>query len=77
MEPVTDILYPVVDRIDKIQIITENETTVNDDESKVVAVISATFYWRDALKNVLPNNRKGLVVVIENPCTASFTYVVE
>jgi hypothetical protein len=53
---------------------TTSTTTDNDD---VVAVLSSSFYWRDVLKDVLPEQSKGLVVVIENSCSASFTYQVE
>jgi hypothetical protein len=73
-EPVSDIIYPVIDTIDRIQIFspTSNETKQNDD-TKVVSVVSASFYWRDVMKNVLPSGR-GIVVVIDNPCAASFSY---
>jgi hypothetical protein len=78
-------LYPVVDRFDKIRIITDDDddddndgTTGNNNiENRVVAMLSAGFYWRDVLKNVLPDGRKGVVVVVENQCTAPFTYQVE
>jgi hypothetical protein len=84
MEPVSDILYPVVNRFDKIQILSDEDIDSKNSENKgseinnqVVAIFSASFYWRDVLKNVLPDGKKGLVVVIENPCTAPFTYLVE
>jgi hypothetical protein len=73
-EPVSDLFYPVIDSIDRIQIFpsrTSNDT--GDDDTNVVAVLSASFYWRDVMKNVLPSGR-GVVVVVENPCTASFSY---
>jgi hypothetical protein len=62
MEPVSDIIYPFANEFDS---------------DNIVAVNAATFYWRDVLKNVLPPGKEGLVIVIENPCTASFTYQVE
>jgi hypothetical protein len=83
LEPAADILYPVIDRLDKIQLFTDdddhNKPTAEDTdiEGKVVAVLSSGFYWRDTIKNVLPNNRKGLVVVFTNPCSSSFTYLVK
>jgi hypothetical protein len=84
MEPVSDIIYPVIDCIDNIQIIDNDDdndasgtSTCNDNENKVVSVLAVTFYWRDALKNILPSNKKGLVVVVRNPCAPSFTYLVE
>jgi hypothetical protein len=72
MEPISDILYPIIDQTDHIQLLSNN--TKSQD---VVAVLSATFYWRDVLKNVLPPGKQGLFIVIDNPCTASFTYQIE
>jgi hypothetical protein len=73
-EPVSDILYPVIDAIDRIQIFPSHTSDdTEDDDTKVVAVLSASFYWRDVMKNILPSGR-GIVVVVENPCTASFSY---
>jgi hypothetical protein len=71
-EPISDLLYPIVDRTDRIQLI--NNDTISQN---VVAVLSASFYWRDVLKNVLPAGKQGLIIVIDNPCTASFTYQIE
>jgi hypothetical protein len=76
MEPISDILYPVVDNVEKIQPITDDAWT-HETDNKVVAIISSSFYWRDVLKNVLPHNKRGLVVVFENPCSASFTYLIK
>jgi hypothetical protein len=75
-------LYPVIDRVDRIQIIpnqdsTDRKTKEVNYTNKVVAVLSASFYWRDALQNVLPTKKMGLVAVFENPCSAAFTYQIE
>jgi hypothetical protein len=84
MEPMSDIIYPIVDAIDRIRIVdtsgSSSESSITDipnentTEGKVVAVVSSSFYWRDALKDMLPTGRNGIVVVVANPCTASFTY---
>jgi hypothetical protein len=87
LEPASDILYPVIGRYDRIELLdgehynstsaSSNETTATDDDDAIVAVLSSSFYWRDVLKNVLPEQANGLVVVIENPCSASFTYQIK
>ena len=78
-EPVSDIIYPIINNIDKIQII-ENVTMINnntDADMSVVGAMSASFYWRDVMKNILPTGKRGLILVVDNPCTASFTYQIE
>jgi hypothetical protein len=64
MEPMSDIIYPVVNRFDKIQIINEDNPPYPNND--VVAAVSANFYWRDVLKKVLPDGKQGLIVVVEN-----------
>jgi hypothetical protein len=99
MEPVSDILYPILNEIDRIQLfttsnnnndtydsnrsnnntdtITQSTTGQNNTNHPVVAVMAATFYWRDVMKNTLPSGKQGLIVVIENPCMVSFTYQIK
>ena len=93
MEPVSDIMYPIINVLDRIQIINAtdddngndpasnpnlNNTVYNmNTTTEVVAVLAATFYWRDVMRNTLPTGEQGLVVVISNPCTASFTYQIK
>ena len=86
MEPVSDIMYPIINVLDRIQIIDNdaasnsnlNDTVYNTNTTtEVVAVLAATFYWRDVMRNTLPTGEQGLVVVISNPCTASFTYQIK
>jgi hypothetical protein len=74
MEPVSDIIYPVIDKLDRIQITEgDNDMSVH----KIVAVLSSSFYWRDVLKNILPTGRNGMVIVIDNPCKTPFTYQIK
>jgi hypothetical protein len=80
LEPASEIIYPVVNRLDRIQIVDDNE--LDNDSSDVVGIISATFYWRDVLKKVLPNGKEGLVVVVENAASWAskptiFTYQIK
>lgn len=37
-------------------------------------VVSVTFFWRDMLNEILPEENKGLQVVLENTCNQTFTY---
>jgi hypothetical protein len=75
LEPAADIIYPVIDSLDTVQLIKDDE--IPSDNSKVVALVTTGFYWRDTLKNILPSNKEGLVVVFNNPCSPSFTYLVK
>jgi hypothetical protein len=86
LEPASDILYPVVNRFDRIKLLDDDNAnpsslssnyTATTDDDEVVAVLSSSFYWRDVMKNVLPEQSHGLIVVVENPCSASFTYQIK
>jgi hypothetical protein len=33
-----------------------------------------TFYWRDLIKEILPTDSDGIIVVFENACGQNFTY---
>ena len=68
-EPVIRILYPILDTAD-------GAITVNEPDSNLVGIIASTFFWRQFLENILPNDEQGLVVVFQNSCNQSFTYEV-
>jgi hypothetical protein len=73
-EPMSDIIYPVINRIDSVY-------TVNDEydptKHKVVATVITSFFWRELISSALPPGHVGLVVVFENPCNPSFTYEIK
>ena len=80
MEPVSDILYPVLEGApDAFDLFehkddgTQSQTT--DSKDKLVGLLSVSFYWRDVLKNILPTGSHA-VVVFENPCSPTFTYAI-
>jgi hypothetical protein len=80
LEPTADIIYPVINQFDSIKLIENDkleDPAIESDTNEVVAILSSTFFWRDVLKNVLPEISKGLIVVIENACTVSITYQIE
>jgi hypothetical protein len=43
-------------------------------EHPVVSAIDTVVYWREFLKDLLPESSHGILVVFENACTVSFTY---
>jgi class 3 adenylate cyclase len=69
-EPMSDIFYPIIDAIDDV-------TIDADVKLPTVGVLALTFYWRDLIKNILPPNSKGVIVVFENACDQVFTYRID
>lgn len=68
-EPAIRILYPILDTAD-------GPITLDTPNSNVVGILASTFFWRQFLENILPNDERGLIVVLENTCNQSFTYEV-
>lgn len=66
LEPASDLYFPIFGDLDSFEV----------DKSKIspVATFGVTFYWRDMIRDILPESAKGILVVVENPCSASFTY---
>ena len=73
-EPMAEIDYPVIDRLDSIKT-ARNGTDASEHE--VAAVLAIVFYWRDIIKNILPKSHDGLVIVFSNPCNLSFSYTIK
>jgi hypothetical protein len=66
LEPLSYWYYPIV-----------IDTSINDmeDFNGVKGMISRDFYWRDFLKDMLPPESRGIVVVFSNTCSENaFTY---
>jgi hypothetical protein len=63
--------YPVLNLYDMIDVKEHNVT-----KYKVDAILVAEFYWRDLMKDILPDSSKGIILVTENSCTPQtpFTY---
>jgi hypothetical protein len=66
----SDLIYPVVDKLDDVK-------TIDSQSYRVVATVATTIYWREFIKRILPENSRGIVVVFENPCCPSFTYQIK
>jgi hypothetical protein len=72
VEPITEVLYPVINRVDKVRVAgaVDYKRTDND----LVAILGSSIYWRSFFRNILPDGSNGIHIVISNPCTSSFTY---
>lgn len=72
VEPMSDIYYPIVDGIEKGLVVgAEGYYPTNH---SVVGMITASFYWREFIRDVLPPGTEGVVIVIDSPCNDPFTY---
>lgn len=70
-EPANDLFYPFV-----VDSMTEN-VEANLTTGKVVAMLDVIFYWRDLMRDILPPDTTGIVVVFVNPCNPDFTYRID
>jgi hypothetical protein len=48
-----------------------------DTSSELVALAIANFAWDQPLRNLLPSNVHGLLVVVSNNCNATFSYLIQ
>lgn len=69
-EPIAYIHYPVRESLEHWD---ENKNSTS--QNPVVAIVSATVYWRTFLQNILPEDTNGITVVIKNNEQA-FSYIV-
>lgn len=65
-EPISVITYPVIDSLESVRI------NVDEKES-IVAVLTFAIFWRELLRDILPLDSDGVLVVFENPCGPGFT----
>jgi hypothetical protein len=74
MEPVSDIFYPLLeDSINYMDVYKDSGYTPQNNET-LRGVLSMSVYWRDFFRDILPNGKNGVLVVVENPCNPTFTY---
>jgi len=50
------------------------DETYDPARHRIGGLLSASIYWRDMLKGILPPGSDGIRVVFENPCNPPFTY---
>mmetsp|Transcript_6633 Transcript_6633/g.10131 ORF Transcript_6633/g.10131 Transcript_6633/m.10131 type:complete len:1139 (+) Transcript_6633:135-3551(+) len=69
LEPASDLYFPIRDNV--------NSVATDPNEYSPVGVFAVTFYWRDMIRDILPSSARGILVVVENPCSATFTYRID
>ena len=75
-QPISDLYYPILaDAADVIS--TGEDKPIGVGNHTVVAIFGLTFFWRDLLRNILPEGTHALVVVFENSCGQVFSYEVD
>lgn len=75
-EPFSDIYYPVMSNLD--QVMADTSTASGDNNDKALGAVAFSFYWRHSLKNILPTQSTGLILVVDNPCgPRGFTYQID
>lgn len=62
----SDIYLPIIDSVESA------ETT--DETGDVVGLIAGHVYWRDLIRDILPQGADGIDVVFDSGCRSSFTY---
>jgi hypothetical protein len=68
-EPFCSLDYPIMSgAADAVSV------SPNSQNKKVVGILGVTFFWRDLVKDLLPNGRHDIVTVFDNGCGQSFTY---
>jgi hypothetical protein len=86
-EPIFDVIYPVIETSGTplISMTNEEKTSKNDDPRletnttyyQARGTVQTSVYWRNVISDILPPGRNGLVLVIENPCSPTFTYQIK
>lgn len=83
MEPVSQILYPIIDNVESIDIFKDspnlnhphdNIFSYRPEDNDFVGFLALHIRWRDMLKDILPVGSQGIVVVFKNVCNPTFTY---
>lgn len=73
MEPISDILYPILASANKkANFFYDSPEEIQQED--MVAFMAASIYWRDFIKNILPNGSDGIIATFECPCNPTFTY---
>lgn len=54
----------------------KDEQKYDPKSNKIGGIVTAAIYWRDLIKDILPDGSNGIVIVFDNPCNPSFTYQV-
>jgi Adenylate and Guanylate cyclase catalytic domain len=74
-QPVMDVAYPIVNDLSRVEVLSSK----NYDPSKhtLVGLMTISIYWREIITNVLSPGSNGVIIVVDNDCTDSFTYQID
>ncbi|KAL7569517.1 hypothetical protein ACA910_013892 [Epithemia clementina (nom. ined.)] len=73
MEPLSDLYYPIIeDAVDWRNV--RGDPNYDPSKHRVVGIFAQSVYWRDMIKNLLPDGMIGILAVFESPCNPVFTY---
>ena len=72
-EPMCDIYYPLIDKIRGVDL----DRRDSNDGSNAVGAMVFTFYWRTVIRNILPSNLIGVIVVFRTGCGELFSYRID
>eukprot|EP00934_Nitzschia_sp_Nitz4_P003606 Nitzschia sp. Nitz4//scaffold172_size47551//36784//40556//NITZ4_007147-RA/size47551-augustus-gene-0.40-mRNA-1//1//CDS//3329538768//3596//frame0 len=71
-EPVSEWYYPIYeDAASEV-----SSSNLVDESAEMVGVVWSSFYWHMMFHDILPEGIDGMVVVVENTCNDTATYVV-
>ena len=76
MEPVSDLLYPIlINAASQANFFYEDKEAIA--EYEMVGILASSVYWRDFIRDILPNGSDGLVAVFSSSCHPTFTYAID
>jgi hypothetical protein len=67
-----DVFYPIIDDISTVAL--AGHSSISPADQTIVGVVVVSIYWRETIRNILPPGSNGIIVVISNACTDSFSY---
>ena len=73
MEPLSDFYYPMIEDLLDDSAVRE-DPNYDPSQHKVAGIMSQSVYWRDMIKDILPQGSDGMLTVFESPCNPTFTY---
>jgi Adenylate and Guanylate cyclase catalytic domain len=67
-----DLYYPIINNISRVDISMLEPDTISN--RTVVALLAVQIYWRNFIRDILPEGSNGIVLVVESPCNEKFSY---
>lgn len=73
MEPLSDFYYPMIlDLLDHRSV--RSSPDYDPSQHQIAGILSQSIYWRDMIKDILPQDSNGYLAVFKTPCNPKFTY---